>query len=611
MNNLRVGIRLAISFAVLVLIISAQGLLGNHLGNKTKTDLKEISDTRLPGIDALSRVSDNLRDAITLQRSLVVTNLLPDERAAIHRKIAAHRAEYRRGMETFESLPRTGEESDLWQQFLQALGEARAVNDAFLALSVRVAEEWDVSLFTGMQALLKEQAAPANEKLFDLLGRIVRMNHDVALQARTTAMDSLGQLRSGMWWAMGAGIGLACVIGSLLNRSISRPLRACAEFAGRVSKGDLNCGLDIRQHDETGRLAESMRTMVDTLKKMLAENRRKSEEAGREAARARQAVADAEEATAQAELARGQGMAEAASRMESVIWNLSHAAETIFSHVSQADRGARVQADHASRTASAMDQMSASVLEVARGAAKASEQAARTRGQALTGKEVAVRSLDAINRSRSLAQDLMAGMDRLGNQAQSVGQVLALIADIADQTNLLALNAAIEAARAGEAGKGFSVVAGEVRELAEKTMAATKEVAQAIGSIQGATSDNQGKAREAAKAVEEAAGLAAESSHRLDEIAALADAAADQVRAIAAAAQEQSAAGGEINRAVDEVAAIARDVAQGMRASSQAFKDMTKQTRRLEEVLGAFREGEADPSEYILADGSEPLHRLN
>jgi len=257
-----------------------------------------------------------------------------------------------------------------------------------------------------------------------------------------------------------------------------------------------------------------------------------------------------------------------------------------------------------------MEQMNYTVTEVAENAARAAGLAGQAKAQAGSGLAVSAQSLEAIGRAEGLAGGLMAGMDSLGSQAQSVGQVMGIISDIADQTNLLALNAAIEAARAGDAGRGFAVVADEVRKLAEKTMTATSEVGQAIRHIQAATQENRDRAHEAARAVKAAAQLAGETGQALATISGLVDQAADQARSIATAAEEQSAASEQINRAVEEVAGVAAGLAGGMRASAQAVEDMAGQSRRLREVIDTFREGEDELAELPIGDGSEPLHTL-
>ncbi len=236
-----------------------------------------------------------------------------------------------------------------------------------------------------------------------------------------------------------------------------------------------------------------------------------------------------------------------------------------------------------------MEEMNATVLEVARNAADASTKAAAARDQAMEGRKVVEQSLAAISRVDAVSREVKTGMDALGEKAQAIGAIMNVISDIADQTNLLALNAAIEAARAGEAGRGFAVVADEVRKLAEKTMSATKEVGSSIGAIQTGARDNMAKVDEATEAVARATELSGASEDALQAIVALVDETSSQVQSIATAAEEQSAASEEINRAEEDVSRLSADIARGMRESSGVVENMGQQVEALETMVAAFR----------------------
>ena len=176
-------------------------------------------------------------------------------------------------------------------------------------------------------------------------------------------------------------------------------------------------------------------------------------------------------------------------------------------------------------------------------------------------------------------------MSVLGKQAEGIGQVLDVIADIADQTNLLALNAAIEAARAGEAGRGFAVVADEVRKLAEKTMTATQEVGRAITEIQNGTRKNIENVEKVAGAIESATTLSVRSGESLSHILAFVDQVNDQVQSIATASEQQSAASEEINQSVEQVATISAETAQAMGHATNAVSELLQQAQVLKQLI--------------------------
>ncbi|GAB6126665.1 hypothetical protein JCM14124_23710 [Humidesulfovibrio idahonensis] len=196
-----------------------------------------------------------------------------------------------------------------------------------------------------------------------------------------------------------------------------------------------------------------------------------------------------------------------------------------------------------------------------------------------------------IGAMRDVSATLRDDMRTLGTQAEGIGQIMNVISDIADQTNLLALNAAIEAARAGDAGRGFAVVADEVRKLAEKTMAATREVGEAIGGIQGGTRKSLDGVERAVDTVEQATEKARRSGEALREIVELVEASSDQVRAIATASEEQSAASEEINRSIEDINRLSAENAGAMRQASEAVTELAAQTRTLRELIETMKRG--------------------
>jgi len=407
--------------------------------------------------------------------------------------------------------------------------------------------------------------------------------------------QSIDATRSGMVWSI---LGSACVlglvmlgVGLLAARSLTKPIVTTIDFARKVAGGQLDQELAVRRNDEIGDLAEALREMVKAIKDKIAEAEEKTREAASQAEQASQAKARAEEAHRKAEAARCEGMLSAAEQLEAVVQGISVVSSQLSKQIEITAGDMSVQEQRTAEAATAMEQMNATVLEVARSASNAAEQAGEARAKAQEGREVVGKAVAAIGQVDRMAAELERDMATLGGQASSISGIMGVISDIADQTNLLALNAAIEAARAGEAGRGFAVVADEVRKLAEKTMIATQEVGDSIRAIQEGTARNVGRVKSSAEASKNASELAGRSGQTLEAIAALVDETTAQVQSIAAASEQQSSSSEEINRIVEEVSRITSSTASGMRGSAQGVTELAGRSRELEVLINSFRQG--------------------
>ncbi|WP_415714992.1 methyl-accepting chemotaxis protein [Maridesulfovibrio sp.] len=278
-------------------------------------------------------------------------------------------------------------------------------------------------------------------------------------------------------------------------------------------------------------------------------------------------------------------IARAAEQADTVVYELSSAAEQLRGLVDEARKGAMVQSEEAGQAATAMEEMNATVLEVARHAQEAASDADKAKADAEKGEDIVAGVVSAIDEVSGQASSLKASMEDLDVKAEAIGNVLSVIEDIADQTNLLALNAAIEAARAGEAGRGFAVVADEVRKLAEKTVQATTEVHQAVSNIQQGAKANVQATEVAVDSVNRSTRLAGESGDALARIVSMSEETADRIRSIATAAEQQAAASEQINRSTETVNRISNETEQAMVESSSAIEKLARLAGDLSDII--------------------------
>ena len=302
-----------------------------------------------------------------------------------------------------------------------------------------------------------------------------------------------------------------------------------------------------------------------------------------------QDVTDSNRLKREAERSLKNGMAQAADKLEGVVEIITTASEELSAQVEQARRGAAEQSQRVGKNYQTMQQMNASVLDVARNARETTEITNNAKKRSQAGSDVVVQMVESMRSVRGHAEQTKQDMGELGAQAEGIGQVMNVITDIADQTNLLALNAAIEAARAGEAGRGFAVVADEVRKLAEKTMSATKEVGDAIRGIQDGTRKNIDNVDRAGKGIEDATELANQAGDSLKEIYALVDAAAMQVAEIAKASDDQTATSREIHDRIQVVNRISSETSEAMNQSAQAVLELANQAHILKSLVAEMK----------------------
>ena len=383
-------------------------------------------------------------------------------------------------------------------------------------------------------------------------------------------------------------------------RSINLPLKRLNDFARAVAGGNLEVEPEGKFTAELGELKDVLVDMVANLRSVIGEARAMEEDARNQAAAAGRAR---DEALAQQERVQAllERMGEAASRADEVAQKLAAVSNDLKGRTEKIAASAVVQQERMSESATAMEEMNATVNEVAMNVGDASTTASEASNEASQGIMVVQRAEKSMSEVAGTVSVLEEGMARLGTDTESIGQVISVINEIADQTNLLALNAAIEAARAGEAGKGFAVVADEVRKLAEKTMVATKEVEERITAIQEATGRNIRDVKQTLSHVAEANGEVENSVGAFENIQEFSANVAERIEGIAIATRQQSAATEQISGAVLEVSQLASATAEAVQESAAAIAGLAAMAETLQAIIGDLSGEEQELEEALPA----------
>jgi len=199
---------------------------------------------------------------------------------------------------------------------------------------------------------------------------------------------------------------------------------------------------------------------------------------------------------------------------------------------------------------------------------------------------------DALTNMNAIAESVKATaqkIEELGKSSDQIGRIIKVINEIANQTNLLALNAAIEAARAGEQGRGFAVVAGEVRRLAERTTAATKEIAQMVQLVQADTRQAVSQMHAGTQQVEAGVNTTSKAGASLQEIIAAAQNVGDMITRISTAAGRQGESAMQINTNVEQIACLTAESAEDVQQSTDSCQKLSDLSKSLKEIIGQFK----------------------
>ena len=576
---------------ILSLFTVAVGMYAVNNLSRLSDDIDTLYNLHVKGLDTARALNVSALQIVCEEKNVILSN----NDADIQRFIDVLAKERKVFDGLLQALPQyfaSGEGKALCNKVVQSAKAWLSVHEKVIELG----KTTDAAMNERAQKLSTTQAREAVTAMAQDIQKIVdfKLMRTDQLNESSTRMYETARLLTifGILASVLVGLGLGFLMARNMLRQLGDEPASLSKLALAIAGGDLDARFDPTRTEQG--VFGAMKGMVATLKSKIAEAEQKGLEAAEESAKAHQATLEAEAARKQAERAKAEGMLQAARQLESVVGIVNTASEQLSAQIEQSSRGADEQSSRVRETATAMEEMNATVLEVSKNAQQAAGASNDTKKQALEGAGIVNEAVKGIETVRSQSLAIKEDMNALGKQAEGIGQVMNVIADIADQTNLLALNAAIEAARAGDAGRGFAVVADEVRKLAEKTMSATQEVGQAIRDIQEGTRKNIENVDKSALSIESATSLSVRSGESLQQILALVDHVNDQVQSIATASEQQSAASEEINQSVEQIATISAETAQAMEQASRAVSELLEQSQILQGLISEMKaQGEA------------------
>ncbi len=274
-------------------------------------------------------------------------------------------------------------------------------------------------------------------------------------------------------------------------------------------------------------------------------------------------------------------MRELVSKINETSAKVSNAADQTQSSVSALSEASQRQADEIADVSEAVNEMAVSIDMVSSNAAESSSVAERSVDIASKGAVVVQNTIDGMDNIRGQIQETAKRIKRLGESSQEIGDIVALINDIADQTNILSLNAAIQASMAGDAGKGFAVVADEVQRLAERSGAAAKQISALVKTIQSNTNEAVTSMEQTTAEVVQGTRLAQDAGVALGEIESVSKSLAEIIENISGAARQQAASAGKISNTMNSIQETTTATTDGTKETATAVGNLAEMANEL------------------------------
>jgi methyl-accepting chemotaxis protein len=345
--------------------------------------------------------------------------------------------------------------------------------------------------------------------------------------------------------SMGAVI-FGIAFGTWIYRSVSKPLNELIWGADQISQGNLTCAKTEYTKDEIGSVQKSMCGMIENLGEIVGKIKTSTE-------------------------------------------TLASSSEELAATATSLEKGSHEQRGQIEQSAAAMTEMSQTTIDVAKNASHTAETARKMKNIAIQGKDAMHITMQELHKFAGTVKESAAKVEFLGQKSKEINSIITLIKGIAEQTNLLALNAAIEAARAGEQGRGFAVVADNVRQLAERTSAATNDVGNTVIAMQSEVSASVNSMKEEKESIEKVLEHINSTLKSMEDIVAYVEQVADMVQRIAAATEEQSSASEDVSQNMENIAIVTRRLSSSFTGIKKTSEELARLASDLNSTAGWFR----------------------
>ncbi len=339
---------------------------------------------------------------------------------------------------------------------------------------------------------------------------------------------------------------IAALVYLYIIKNLIKPVREMTEKTSLLSNGNFTADIKIKVSDEIGIMAQNFNRMKNVISAII-------------------------------------------KKIYASTDNLASNTEELSATTGQINSGIDSQTKLTEQSATAVTEISQTIMDVAKNASDASTSAKESVEVAAEAKKAVEDTVSGMLSIAQRVEESASTIEELGKSSKQIGEIISVIEDIADQTNLLALNAAIEAARAGEQGRGFAVVADEVRKLAERTGKATGEISEMIKKIQKDTEISVKSMGDGKEKVEEGVKLAEEAKVSLDKILSASERGFDMVQMIATATEEQSAAIDEVSSSMENVSEISKSSQMSVSQINTATEDLASLANELRELVSWFK----------------------